>query len=116
MKSILLIVVLMMGFYSFSQDKKQNTGIVKIETNAVCSMCKKRIEHDMKYEKGVETVSLDLKTKVLTVKYDKDKTTTTTLREAVSDIGYDADSIKANPKKQKRLPSCCKPGGTCEHD
>jgi hypothetical protein len=31
-----------------------------------------------------------------------------TLRKAVSDVGYDADDMSADPEAYKDLPACCK--------
>ena len=93
---------------------QKDTETVKIKTSAVCNDCKEIIEHDMKFEKGVESATLDVKTKVLTVQYNPFKTTPKKLREAVADIGYNADDVERNPKAYKRLPKCCQ-AEKCEH-
>jgi len=70
-------------------------------------MCKERIEHDMSFEKGVKSVELDSKTKILTVVYKKGKTTVKDLKVALTKIGYDADEMVAVQKAHDRLPACC---------
>jgi hypothetical protein len=64
----------------------------------------------MAYEKGVKKSELDVPSKVLTVWYRSDKTTEEAIRKAVSKIGYDADSIPADPKAYDNLNPCCKKG------
>ena len=91
--------------YFDSKESKYDT--VQIQTSAVCKMCKERIEHDMAFEKGVTTVELDMETKILTIVYKKGKTTEKDLREAVTEIGYDADDLVADQKAHDRLPACC---------
>jgi hypothetical protein len=68
----------------------------------------------MAYEKGVKKATLDVDTKTLTVIYRKDKTTSETLRKAVTEAGYDADDQPANPKKYAKLPKCCRKDAKCD--
>lgn len=84
------------------------TEEVKIKTSAVCGMCKKTIEKDLAYEKGVVSSELDVESKELTVKYNPQKTNPAKIKKAVTKIGYDADELPAKPKAYKKLPECCK--------
>lgn len=111
MKSLMLAVIaifLLNGCSSAQTTKKTDT--VKILTSAVCGMCKDRIESKMAYEKGVVSVVLDNDTKICTIVYKSDKTDPDKLRQAISKIGYDADSVPADPKAYEKLPGCCKKG------
>jgi copper chaperone CopZ len=85
-----------------------NVVTAQFKTSAVCDMCKTRIEKSLAYEKGVQSVSLDVPTKVLTVTYRADKTTPAALRTAVQKTGYDADELTADARAYNRLPDCCK--------
>lgn len=93
---------------TLSQELKKKVETITIKTSAVCGMCKERIENDMKFEKGVTDVNLDLKTKNLTVTYKTSKNNPDKLREAVTKIGYDADDKLADQKAYDKLPACCK--------
>jgi copper chaperone CopZ len=84
------------------------TDTVRIKTSAVCDQCKEKIENDLSFEKGVKTVKLDLTTKEVTVVYNAKKTDEQKIREAITQIGYDADTLKANAKAFNKLPDCCK--------
>jgi copper chaperone CopZ len=81
---------------------------VRIQTSAICGTCKKIIENDMSFVKGVKKSELDLGTSILTVVYNSEKTDPDKIRIAVTKTGYDADSLVADPKAFKRLPECCK--------
>ena len=98
--------LLFFGLNAQAQDKKTET--VKIKTSAVCDMCKATIEKGMAYEKGVKKVNLDVPTQMLTLEYRTDKTNVETLRQAVTQLGYDADAVPANAKAYNRLDDCCK--------
>jgi mercuric ion binding protein len=84
------------------------TDTVRIKTSAICDQCKDRIEHDLSFEKGVKSVHLDLPTKIITVIFNEKKTNEQNIREAISKIGYDADSLKADLRSYNKLPECCK--------
>jgi copper chaperone CopZ len=81
---------------------------IKIKTSAVCGMCKDRIEQGLAFEKGIKDVSLDVDTKIATVKYNPGKTNPDEIRNLISKLGYDADSIPADQKAYDKLPACCK--------
>jgi len=87
---------------------KGSTAQVQFKTSAVCDQCKARLEKSLAYEKGVQSATLDVPSKVLTVNYRPDKTTPAALRSAVQKTGYDADDLTADARAYGRLPDCCK--------
>jgi periplasmic mercuric ion binding protein len=112
MKNLFILIVLACGIMSFKQDKVQSATI---QTSAECGSCKERLEEKLNYTKGVVFSNLDVPTKVLTVKFKTEKITLEEIKKIVSELGYDADDVKANPEKQKKLPKCCQPGGMKSH-
>jgi len=80
----------------------------KITTSGQCEHCKETIEKNIRFEKGVKKVAFDEKTHVVTVKYDETKTNLKDIQIAISKLGYDADSISADPKAYEKLNACCK--------
>ena len=102
-KNIFLAVSLLFAANVFAQNAE-----VKIKTSAICEMCKKTIEHDLLFEKGIKKVSLDLDTKVATVVYNAKKTDEEKIRIAITKIGYDSDSLPADSVAYLNLPDCCK--------
>lgn len=87
----------------FAQNKT-----VSILTSAQCESCKERIEKNIIFTNGVVNANLDLTTKILNVEYKESKTNPEKIRLALSNIGYDADSVKASVKAYEKLPNCCK--------
>ena len=108
-------VILIASIFLFTSCAALNIGgekeTVVIKTNAECGMCKDRLEGDLNYRKGIVFAELEVPTKELTVKYNKAKITLDEIRAIVSEIGYNADDVKANPTAQSNLPACCQPGG-----
>ncbi len=111
-----IVFALSLIFLSFSTTAQKKLEKIEILTSVVCDMCKETLEHDMNFERGVKKVVLDVETKILTVEYNPEKTNPHKLRVAVTNVGYDADDLPANPKKYKRLHACCKKGGSCSGD
>ena len=106
MKNILLIsAFVMITTVAFGQ--KSDT--VRIKTSSICDMCKRTIEGDLAFEKGVQYSNLDLEANVVTVVYKPKQTNPDILRKRLTEIGYDADSLKAIPSAVDKLPECCKP-------
>lgn len=110
-KYLILFVGLFIISSAFAQSKKSKFETVEIQTSAECGDCKHRIEEMLNYTKGVKFAELDLVTKKVTVKYSPSTITLEEIKKKLSELGYDADDMKANPKSVKELPACCQPGG-----
>lgn len=109
MKKVIVVFMLMAGFFlSSTQSRAQSNDTLMIKTSAVCGECKDIIERYLSFEKGISYSSLDVPSKMLTVVYNPKKTDPMKIRTAVTHSGYDADSLKADPKAFRKLPECCK--------
>ena len=98
-----------MPIEAFGQINRQKIETVKIQTSAICGMCEDLIVHkNLAFEKGVKYAEMDVKTGVLTVNYRKDKTSVSHLRKLISNLGYCADSVKADSAAYENLHFCCK--------
>ena len=104
MKKEILILIAMV----FSLGLKAQTDSVRIKTTALCDQCKQKIEHDLSFEKGVKSGILNLETKEVTVIFNSKKTDPDKIRYAITKMGYDADTLKADLKAFNRLPECCR--------
>jgi mercuric ion binding protein len=107
-KGLINLVLVMIVFSSacFGQQKKIDT--LAIKTSAVCGMCKDRIEGGLAFERGIKSATLDVDTKIATIIYNPAKTSPAVLRNTLSKLGYDADTIPANQAAYNKLPACCK--------
>jgi mercuric ion binding protein len=101
-----ILVMLLMGLSagSYAGDDKE----IRIKTSANCEMCKARIERNLGLSKGVKASNLNLKDKVVTVKYNPSKTTPEAIKATIINTGYDADEQVANQKAHDKLPDCCR--------
>ncbi|HEY8959160.1 MULTISPECIES: heavy-metal-associated domain-containing protein [unclassified Chitinophaga] len=94
---------------AMAQQKQKAVETAKISTPTVqCESCKNRIERYMSQEEGVQSVKVDFKKHITTVKYYTDRTNIENIKTGIANAGYDADNVTANPESYAKLPTCCK--------
>jgi copper chaperone CopZ len=103
-----LLLTCFIAAYAFAVQAQIKT--VEIKTSAICEMCKKTLEKDLTFEKGVKSVNLDVETKILNIAYLDRKTSPEILRKRVTMVGYNADSLKRDVEAYNKLEECCKDG------
>lgn len=106
--TIWLTFIVIIAFITSVSAQPQKQETVKIKTSAVCGSCKDRIEKGLKSEKGIDEATLDLDTKIVTVKFEGTKTNPDKIREKITKLGYDADNLFADKTAYDKLPACCK--------
>ena len=110
MKTHHQLVILMIALLSFAVAKGSATiKNAKTETAKVygnCEQCKSRIEA-AGYKKGVVKVTWNISTKVLTMIYNSQKTTTDEILKRVAYAGYDNEMYKSPDDTYAQLPACC---------
>jgi hypothetical protein len=100
---------LISGLLYTSAFTGQNNSGIATETFTVsgnCGMCKKTIENAAAI-KGVKTAQWSETTKMLTLKYDRAKTTPADVLRKVAYAGYDNEKYLAPEKAYKSLHGCC---------
>jgi Cu(I)/Ag(I) efflux system membrane fusion protein len=121
---VIILAVAVAGLLTGGNVCAQDNGDSKNQTTAVksngkettstlsvqgkCDMCKAKIEKTAQGIDGVSKAQWDLKTKVLSVTYDKGKTSLDNISKAIAKIGYDTEKHKADSKAYDALPGCCK--------
>jgi len=107
MKKVIGIIMMMFVFQGMAQTVKK-VDLVKIQTSAVCEMCKERIEDKLNYTKGVVFAELNLENKVVLVKFKTKSITAEQIKAIISMTGYHADDVKRNVTAFNALPGCCR--------
>lgn len=91
----------------FSQTKPVLTAIIKTP-NALCQLCKDRIETYLKRYDGVLEINVNYRKGETKVKYATDRINIEEIKTAIANDGYDADDVPANEDSYNRLPKSCK--------
>lgn len=107
LKIMLLVIIAGLTMSSVSAQTEKFAEI-NIKVSSQCNECKETIEKALAFEKGIKSASVDLETNTVKVTYRTAKTSPENIRKAISEAGYDADDIAANPKSYENLSDCCK--------
>ena len=93
MKNKVLIIgvfLLLTASISFGQ---KGISTVDILTNPDCVSCKKTIETELVYTKGVKDAILNMDTKIVTVEYKSSKITEQKIIDIIIELGYEAKKV-----------------------
>jgi mercuric ion binding protein len=110
MKRIYSTLTLLLAIILPALAAGMTTATISLST-LQCGGCKNRIEGKITTLEGVQSVVVDIEKKEATVVFDPAVTNLATIEAAISKVGYDANDTKADPDMQKKLPTCCQPGG-----
>lgn len=112
MKIALICSIFLWGALTeVSAQAKRDVATMRIATSVECQMCQKRITDFFRREPGVEYVNVNYHNKVVTVRYMPSQISPSYIRTDIANLGYDADTVKANPEFYAKLPDCCQKGG-----
>ena len=76
---------------------------------ATCDACKTKIESFVsKSIDGLVKISVRISSGITSVQYYPDRTNIEEIKYAISNAGFDADNVLANPDIYATLPDCCK--------
>lgn len=92
MKHIIFIITflvcgLIMPTTSSARDKSELVTVV-YSVGLHCNNCKKKVENNIAFEKGVKDLKVNLEEKTVTVTYRTDKTDSEKIKEAIEKLGY----------------------------
>jgi len=86
---LVLLSALLFGSLSIVEAKTEKQTVT-FSVAMHCENCKKKIERNLAYEKGVLDLETNLKANTVTVTYDTAKTDVKKLTEALKKIGFEA--------------------------
>ncbi len=104
-KKTALVIIILLSFSSFSQNKNTKASI---EVDGICGMCKQRIEKAAIKTKGVKSAVWDIKTHELKLIYDERKTDLKTISKKLASVGHDTVEVKASNEAYASVHPCCK--------
>jgi mercuric ion binding protein len=91
------------------QAQVKSVQTVSIKTPGVlCESCKARVETYLKRHDGLLEINVNFRKGETRVKFLSDRTDIEQLKTAISNCGFDADDVTANPEAYLRLPRSCK--------
>jgi cation transport ATPase len=70
-------------------------------------MCKARIEKAATSVQGVIEANWNIKTHILTVKYNPNQTSNNMIQRNIAQVGHDTEKYRAPDEAYNNLPQCC---------
>ena len=83
---IALCMLMALSSQAIAQDKGKETAIFSVSMH--CGNCEKKIKENIRFEKGVTKLKVDLKAQTVEITYKTDKITRETLALALEKLGY----------------------------
>lgn len=99
LKRVFLIALLLTSTTIMAKDLR--TAVFKVE-QMHCENCVKKINSNIRFEKGLKSFDTDLKTKTVTITYDADKTNVEKLKDGFKKFNYKAEFVKETKKEEKK--------------
>jgi copper chaperone CopZ len=101
-KIVFFLLIAIIPAFAIAQDKKGNLETVKYLTSIDCDDCVNKIMTNLPQEKGIKDVKCDLKTKEVTVSYQKDKNSPEEIKKSLEKLGYTAKVVKPETAPAKK--------------
>lgn len=96
---IALVAVLLSVTTAMAKDIR--TVVFKV-SQMTCENCVKKINNNIRFEKGMKDFTTDLKTKTVTITYDADKTNIEKLKDGFKKFHYEAEFVKETKQPDKK--------------
>lgn len=117
MKKLLTLCLILIGTLSINA-KGTSQFVVTTTPKMSCQNCVKKIEGNIRFEKGVKNVEAALDSQTVTVTYDPEKTNEENLTKAFGKLNYKVSKVDANSTKASKGTSCghcnSKEGKSCD--
>ena len=96
MRTVILLLVLGISFTSYSQDKNELSGTIKVYVDGLsCPFCAYGLEKKLKEMDGVTNIEIDVEKAFALLTVKEGKTVTKELiRKSVKDAGFTARKIE----------------------
>ena len=87
---------------------KADAATTTFKVYGVCGMCKRTIEGALNSEKGINSASWNVSSKMVTVTYDEKAISVDDMKAKIAAVGYDSDTHRAKDEVYDNLHACCK--------
>ena len=67
-----------------------------------CEKCEKKVKDNMRFEKGLKDIATEVKTRMVTITYDAEKTNVKNLQAGFNKLNYEAEFVKETKKDDQK--------------
>ena len=102
MRTKVLFMALAIAAVGAAKDIK--TVVLTTNPEMHCTGCEKKIKDNIRFEKGIKSITTNLDDKTVTIQYDADKTSVEAIIAGFKKINYEASEVKQEtPAKQAEV-------------
>lgn len=112
MKRIISIISLALIFIVSAAAADKATAVFTVNPQMSCVNCENKIKNNLRFEKGIKSITTSLKDQTVTIEYDPAKISTEAIADAFSKIGYQAQQVEEG-KCAKKTATCGGSEGKC---
>jgi copper chaperone CopZ len=76
--------------------------VLKTQPEMHCANCEKKIKENIRFEKGIKSITTNLKDKTVTIEYDAEKTNVQDIIKGFKKIKYEASEVKKDKEKKQK--------------
>ena len=98
MRTKALFIALAFVSVCFAKDIK--TVVLTTNPQMHCANCEKKIKENIRFEKGIKSITTNLKDKTVTIEYDAEKTNVQDIIKGFKKIKYEASEVKKDKVKK----------------
>jgi len=98
---IFLAVMFLAGVQTASAQAKKTVAKqeqVVFRVSMDCHSCEQKIKKNIPYDKGVKDLTTDLDKKLVTIKFESNKTDKDKLKKAIEKLGFTCEEVKEPAK------------------
>ncbi len=93
-------MVLALATVCFGKDIR--TVVLTTLPEMHCANCEKKIKENIRFEKGIKSITTNLKDKTVTIEYDAEKTNVQDIIKGFKKIKYEASEVKKDKEKKQK--------------
>ena len=100
MRTRVLFVALALATVCLGKDIK--TVVLKTQPEMHCINCEKKIKENIRFEKGIKSITTNLQDKTVTIEYDAEKTNVQNIIKGFKKITYEASEVKKDKENKQK--------------
>jgi copper chaperone CopZ len=90
---VVMLISTVFTTMALAQKPGKNTSEVVYKVSIDCEGCKKKIEKNIAFEKGVKDLRIDMQKKLVTVVFDSTKTNGEKLKAAIEKLDFSVEKV-----------------------
>lgn len=94
------VLLAALAFAAVCLGKDIKTVVLKTQPEMHCMGCEKKIKDNIRFEKGIKSITTNLDNKTIIIEYDAEKTNVQNIIDGFKKINYEASEVKAEVSKQ----------------